>query len=869
MFNEGKKEMEVKRLENRSSKGYTTFGSMWEKGKLHGDNISFTLKGENGQVAVQSRVTAYWPDGSIKWAAHTADAEAMGKKAVIDPVLNQEINYGKGKIEVSDMGQDGFRIEAGSVSVLVCKDGDKLFKEALFKGKKYIESARCDALIENRKGEYNKEVHSYKGIVKNAEIVEEGDVRVVVKFSGIHISTENKEPQRLPFTIYMEIYRDCPEFRFTHTFFLDIDESKEFIKGVGISFDVPVSGEQYNRHFKALADNGAFSEAGAMLLCWHPRVSDEIYHKQIKGEKIVLDPESEEGRNAIDASKMMPVWDEYRLYQDSSEHFVIRKRTAKENVCLIDGLHGHRAPGVISFGSDEGSVMLGLKDFWQKYPSTLSVKNISKNMATGTIWLVTPDADAMDFRHYEDTGYSQTYYEGFDVFGASAYGIANTSEFAVRFNENVIPSDTELSDFCESIQKKALYIASPEYYHDLHAFGYWSLVRRDSEAENWLEDQLESAFEFYKDEVEVRKWYGMFDYGDFMHTYDKERHSWRYDMGGYAWQNTELVPTFWLWFYFLRTQREDVFTICEAMTRHCSEVDIYHFGKYQGLGSRHNVRHWGCPCKEPRIAMAGHNRMMYFLTGDFRLRDIFDEVKDADFSTIETDPLRFFFDKKEMIYPTHARTGPDWSSYVSNWLTQWEINKNNAYLDKIKTGIEDLKQTPLRLLSGTDFEYDPKTSHLRYIGDRATGGSHLSICQGSEQTWLELTDLLDDPKWNEMLAYYGTFYPLDNETQNKLSGGRIGNRSFAYPFMAAGVIAYGAYYNKDRELGKKVWEILKDSLKTELKDGAIKTVDVPLAGNQKVLKEIPWVSTNVFAQWCLNAIVALEFVRDDLPESFN
>ena len=267
--------------------------------------------------------------------------------------------------------------------------------------------------------------------------------------------------------------------------------------------------------------------------------------------------------------------------------------------------------------------------------------------------------------------------------------------------------------------------------------------------------------------------------------------------------------------------------------------------------------------------MAGHNRMMYFLTGDFRLRDIFDEVKDADFSTIETDPLRFFFDKKEMVYPTHARTGPDWSSYVSNWLTQWEINKNNAYLDKIKTGIEDLKQTPLRLLSGTDFEYDPKTSHLRYIGDRATGGSHLSICQGSEQTWLELTDLLDDPKWNEMLAYYGTFYPLDNETQNKLSGGRIGNRSFAYPFMAAGVIAYGAYYNKDRELGKKVWEILKDSLKTELKDGAIKAVDVPLAGNQKVLKEIPWVSTNVFAQWCLNAIVALEFVRDDLPESFN
>lgn len=58
-------------------------------------------------------------------------------------------------------------------------------------------------------------------------------------------------------------------------------------------------------------------------------------------------------------------------------------------------------------------------------------------------------------------------------------------------------------------------------------------------------------------------------------------HCWRYDMGGFAWQNTELVPTYWLWLYFLRTGREDVFTVAEAMSRHCSEVDFYHFGRWQ------------------------------------------------------------------------------------------------------------------------------------------------------------------------------------------------------------------------------------------------------------------------------------------------
>lgn len=30
-----------------------------------------------------------------------------------------------------------------------------------------------------------------------------------------------------------------------------------------------------------------------------------------------------------------------------------------------------------------------------------------------------------------------------------------------------------------------------------------------------------------------------------MHSYDNIRHCWKYDVGGYAWDNTELVPTYW------------------------------------------------------------------------------------------------------------------------------------------------------------------------------------------------------------------------------------------------------------------------------------------------------------------------------------
>ena len=51
------------------------------------------------------------------------------------------------------------------------------------------------------------------------------------------------------------------------------------------------------------------------------------------------------------------------------------------------------------------------------------------------------------------------------------------------------------------------------------------------------------------------------------------RHTWRYDIGGFAWDNTELASNMWLWYNFLRTGREDIWRMAEAMTRHTAEVD--------------------------------------------------------------------------------------------------------------------------------------------------------------------------------------------------------------------------------------------------------------------------------------------------------
>lgn len=938
--------MKLHLLENRNVSGYTTFGSVWAKGDIS-PRQDFVLTGKDGeQIPVQSRVTAYWPDGSVKWAAHTADSEKMGRAVEVTQVESKngyvctenagnpakidneaEICRNGGKLERNSAAcgrneqyqtaltetADAYELHCQRVSVTIPKSGTAVMRDLYIDGKLRAKRAELKLILE-RRGSASDDKESAAadgtrdadgdepecqlrtelpgvGEISGVTVEDNGPLYWCLKLKGSHVLLNVEHI--IPFVLRLTFGLDSSEIGISHTFLYDGDVNRDFLKGLGIRFYMSLQGEIYNRHVKFGTDHGCFHEASILLSSWHPRIPQEIYKDQIDGKivaqtqedvdyalertlphinenekKMLLGPGKPTLESIQDAADHMPAWSRYQLIQDSDSHFVIRKKIFEKNCCFIDSLHGNRAQGTMAVGGTDGGLLIGKRDFWQKYPSGLEVQGLDQETAALTCWIYTPAAEAYDFHHYATTGYNETYYEGFPEMGADPVGIANTNTLVLTGFDGVIPKDNEMEDFARAVHKPAVYVGEPSYYHEKRAFGYWSLPSEETPVESWLETQLDRAVRFYENEVETRRWYGLFNYGDIMHTYDSVRHVWKYDMGGYAWQNTELVPTLWLWLMFLRSGREDVFSLAEAMCRHCSEVDIYHFGKYQGLGSRHNVRHWGCSCKEARIAMAGHHRYYYYLTGERRLEDIFGEVKDTEQALYETDPLRYFYQKEEMEYPTHARSGPDWSSLVSDWMTEWERTGDTAYEKKIRTGIEDISNTPLRLVSGPNFEFDPQTAHLRYIGDRTSGGTHLQICMGAAEVWTELTLLLDDPQWNEMLAQYGRFYYLDWETQLKESNGIIGERQFSLPFMASGIAAYAAWYLRDEALAKKTWQYLFHSLMHEGEHDGFAVIDTPNAGNQKVLEEIPWISTNFVSQWCLNVIFALDFIKEKLPQTF-
>ena len=167
----------------------------------------------------------------------------------------------------------------------------------------------------------------------------------------------------------------------------------------------------------------------------------------------------------------------------------------------------------------------------------------------------------------------------------------------------------------------------------------------------------------------------------------------------------------------------------------------------------------------------------------------------------------------------------------------------------------------MRLLSGSDFGFDPDTGEMLYIGESAAGGEHLVVCMGAPSVWFELVQSLESPTlFEDMLDEYGAFYLLSPEEKRKQSGGVIQGVGWAFPYMAAAMCAYSAHRRGDTALAKRVWEILQEDMRQ------FRFAPTALANQPSVfaVQEQSHISTNFVAQWCLNVILCLELIGDAL-----
>lgn len=819
----------------RRGKGIS-WGVPWKKGELEINQLG-TIQSIGGQP-IQNKIMGYWPDGSVKWTGHAA---------ILDE--NTQLIFGKDEVkeeaEIATEKFNGIYIDNGTMTAYFPKKGE---------GWNVLDWIKMDGNEKVSDFQTFVQIDSKQTIAKVDEVIieENGPLKAVVKVTA---SIREKTELDYQFILRFKFYRNQHEVNINHTVVIGNDQS---IEGIALRHQTKLTGDPWNRFAKFSGDSGVYSEPAQLLLSRRHAVENHAYAQQAQGEIVQL---TEEHEAMLAHAKENAVWDHFQLTQTSSNQYQIEKQTDEAHTFIKIG-SGQRSKGMVYTGGVNGGSAIMVENFWEKYPAALEVKNLTQTYTETTTWLWSPAGGTIDFRHYSKRDHMLSGYEGMEEIRSTPIGIANTNQITLAiFSENA--KNEELWQQTLDSNEPPLVVVEPERYYETGVFGLWSLPDKENKAKAFLENQLAHLFDFYEKEIEQRDWYGFWNYGDVMHTYDPYRHMWRYDLGGFAWQNTELVPNMWLWQYFLRTGEERVFRMAEAMTRHTSEVDMYHLGEYQGLGSRHNVLHWGCQCKEARISMAGLHRYYYFLTGDERTKDILDEVADNEPVFDRLEPLREFYESNDQTVP--IRVGPDWSALVSNWFTQYELTGNKTYLDYIMTGIQSISNTPSKLLSGPTYQFDRETKELHYFGTGNVGGYHMIISFGAPQVWMELAENIEHEEWRDMLAEFGRFYALTGEEKEEQSEGALNERHFAWPMFATGMMAYAAKHNQDEALAKRAWEIL---LQPELSGIPIPVENtVQKAMIWKEIEEMPWISTNVVSQWSLNIMLCLELIGEYLPNN--
>ena len=838
----------------------TTFGYPWPRGELQVETPLSLVHESGKQIPLQSWPTAYWPDGSVKWTAHAIPADARcgeackivkGKpatpaRAVSVDESNQHINVDTGVIQFS-VPQKG-----SSLISTLSRDGRVTGKDAKLVGMRKA-SPDSDATNEH-----------FESQIQQVVVEQSGPVRAVIKVTGINRTASQRD--WLPFTLRMYAYAGGETVQLTHSFIFDGDAETDFIGGLGLRFNVVQRDELYNRHVRLVgADNGLWGEAVRGITGLRRDPGEAVRKAQIEG--IALPPESEWDERVTSRLHYIPVWNDVTLTQTTANGFEIRKRT-KAGHGWIGSDQGHRASGAGYLGGVSGGILFGMRDFWQLHPVQIDLRDTGQDESSATIWFYSPEAPAMDLRFYHDGMGQDTYdkqldalniiYEDYEPGFGDAHGIARTTEFTLAVTGST-PSRQQTIDMAAAIREPARLIAAPQDYLAANVFGgSWSLPDSSTPAMKKIEDRLAWQVEYYAGQVEQRHWYGFWNYGDIMHTYDSDRHVWRYDIGGYAWDNSELSPDLWLWYSFLRTGDPTTFHLAERMTRHNRDVDIYHAGRFKGLGTRHNVQHWGCSAKQMRISTASYRRFHYFITGDDRTGDVLSEVTDADKALAVLNPTR----KVERTNPipglAKMGAGTDWGSAAANWLTAWERTGDDKYRARLADAMTVIGNHPQGFFAGA-FGYDPEKQALVPYPEADPTLSHLSSVFGLIEMSTELNQLIDIPAYREAWLKYGRLYSAPDEEQEAALGKVMRGNSLTVAHSR--LTAYVAAQENDPELARRAWKEFRQEW------GGEKSIGTTRVTGPDVLNpvdEAAWVSTNDAAQWGLAAIQNLALVKSAL-----
>lgn len=833
----------------------TTLGVPIHRGELTDPTDLRLLDADDAPAPAQFWSLATWPDGSVKWAG-------VGLAATETPSASYRVVRGAssgGALTVEET-TERIVVDSGAMVLSVPRSGAHLIASLEIDGREVATAGRLVSSVQPIPEPAHDRRENFTSRIRAVEVEQSGPVRAVVRIEGIQHS-EGRE--WLPFTVRIIVAAGAHTFRLVHSFIFDGDPEQDFLSSLGIRFDVPLRAPVYDRHIRlAGAEGGLLREAVQGITGLRRDPGETVRAAQVAG---AATPPLETWDPAVgERLQWVPRFSDYSLRQHSGNGFTVAKRTGASHGWVgID--EGTRSDGVAYLGDTQGGLGVGLEGFWQSHPTGIDIRDAAGESGQITMWLWSPDAPPMDLRFFHDGMGQDTYpeqldgleitYEDYEPGMGSAHGIARTHELQITAYP-ATPSATELAEDIAHVRQRPRLCPTPEALQGF--LGDWDLVDRSTPARTQLEDRLEVVLDYYISQVDQRHWYGFWNYGDVMHSYDHDRHVWRYDVGGFAWDNSELETDLWLWTAFLRSGRADIFRLAERMVRHTGDVDVHHIGPWAGLGSRHNVQHWGCSCKQLRIGSPAFRRPHYFLTADERTRDVMLALRHSDRTYLGLDAGRKVRPDAATYRPQRNAVaiglGTDYSALAATWLADWEITGNQWSKDRLLGTMADIGSMANGFITGEAL-YDLDTG--RFDTTRvAVRVSHLSAIFGLTSICSELIDLVDVPAFRDAWLQYCRLY-LGTPEEQIAEVGEAFQANF--PQWHSRLLAYAAHQLGDDELADRAWEAF-------FTGGEITDVELPPARRlepPEVLNpvdELAPISTNDAAQSSLAIIQNLALI---------
>lgn len=829
-----------------------TWGVPWPRGAVS-PKTRFALAGAD--VPLQSWITATWPDGSVKWSAHAIPADAKPPAAY--RVVEGRAAPASAPVSVRESA-DGIEIVSGALSWEIGRGGNAIVRAAREGGRTLVEGAGLVA--EARIGSPAGERLAFEGVIERAVVEQNGPVRAVIRVEGRH---RGGGRAILPFTVRLYAYAGSRALRIVHSFVYDVDPAQLFVSGLGVVTGVPMRGALHDRHIRlATGEDTMFVEAVRPLTGLRRDAGRAAREAQIAGRAAPA-----ELRPPVGALlERIASWSDFSLAQLSANGFTLAKRT-KEGQGWIDAGEGRRAPGLGYVGSPEGGAAIAMRYFWQRHPTQIDIRDAATDRARLTAWLWSPDAKPMDLRPYHDTMGMEHYdaqneglditYEDYEPGWDMATGIARTSELTL-WAFPATPETAQLQSLARAAATPPQLMADPAHIHACGVFGDWGLPDRSTPKRAAIEDQLANLIDFYAGEVDRRSWYGFWNHGDVMHTYDWDRHQWRYDIGGFAWDNSELSTDLWLWYAALRSGDAKTWRLAEAMTRHTGEVDVYHLGRFAGLGTRHGVQHFSDSSKQPRVSNASYRRIFYYLTADERVGDLLRALTNSHEALRTVEIGRKVPGNAHKPLPEgviEMTFGTTWCVLAGAWLTEWERTGERKWRDRIVAGMDSIGRLKNGWLTG-GAPYDLASGRFLDAGDRRDI-SHLNAVFGAVEINSELLSLLDVPRYRAAWLDYCRWYNAPREAFIARWGEPYGGRNLKEGHSR--LTAYVAHAEKDAALARRAaGEFYSGEAGLGMANGDPR---VTLPGG---MVEWPGVSTNASAQWGLAAIQNLALVPEAL-----